>query len=166
MYRIGDMVMHPSAGVCKIEDIREECFSAAGPKRYYILKPVYENGRSTIYLPVENLKVKLRKLLSTEDIYELIHSVTLTNTLWVDNDAQRQERFRRVLVQGDQAQIIQLIIEIHEKQKEKQAAGKKLHMADGKILQEAEKRIHQEFGYALNLKPDEVAPFIMGELAH
>ena len=37
-------------------------------------------------------------------------------------------------------------------------------MADSRIMQEAEKMIHQEFAYSLNLDIDEVASYIMEEL--
>ena len=49
-------------------------------------------------------------------------------------------------------------------QEEKKKTGKKLHMADGRIMQEAEKMIHQEFAYSLKLDIDEVASYIMNEL--
>ena len=42
--------------------------------------------------------------------------------------------------------------------------GKKFHIADERIMREAEHKLHGEFAYVLNIKLDEVVPFIMGEL--
>lgn len=164
MYQIGDMVMHPGAGVCRVEDIKALNFARTGSKMYYILKPIYESKQTTIYIPTDKSKIKLRKLPSAEDIHKLINSVSTKNKLWTDNNTQRHDMFLQVLHSGKQSDIIQLIIEIHEKEKEKQLEGKKLHVADERILREAEKLIHQEFAYSLQLKPEDVAPFIMGEL--
>lgn len=164
MYKIGDMLMHPGSGVCRVEDIKNMSFTSEGSKDYYVLKPVYGGGSTTIYVPVDHKNIKLRKLLSEEDIHRLIGSVSSVPTLWTDNDAKRKEVFSQALHSGDSAEIIKLIIEIHKKQEEKQASGKKLHQADSKVLAEAEMLIHQEFAYALDLKPEEVAPFIMKEM--
>lgn len=163
MYEIGNIVVHPGVGVCKIHDIRTEQFSDLQPKLYYILKPVYENG-STVYTPVDSDKITLRRMLTESDVYELIHSVSTEQPLWVDNDAQRQTSFTEILRGGDDRKLIQLVVEIHRKILEKQSEGKKLHIADKRILMEAEKILHQEFAYSLKLKLDEVAPFIIKEL--
>lgn len=158
--------MHPGSGVCKIEAIKGIAFTADSDdkKDYYVLKPVYGGESTTIYVPVGQSKINLRKLLSEKDIIELIHSVHEDPPLWDDNDVRRKEIFSQVLHSENHAKIIQLIIELHKKREEKQAAGKKLHASDARTLEEAEKLIHQEFAYSLNLKIDEVAPFIRNEL--
>lgn len=163
MYEVGNIVMHPNAGVCRISDIRSEEFSDIQPRLYYVLKPVYEN-ESTVYTPVDSEKVSLRRLLSREDIYRLVQSVSLDEPLWIDDDAQRQTAFSKVLKSGDHRSIIQLIVEIHKNKEAKQQSGKKLHLADEKALREAERLIYQEFAYALELPQSEIAPFIMREL--
>lgn len=163
MYEVGNIVMHPSAGVCKISDICSEEFANIPAKSYYVLKPVYENG-STIYTPVDSDKVCLRRLLSCEDIYRLIHSVSVTEPLWKEDRAQRQAIFSQVLKSGDHRSLIQLIIEIHKKKEEYQGCGKRLHLPDETALKEAERLIHQEFAYALDLQPSEIAAFVMQEL--
>lgn len=162
MFKVGPMIMHPNAGVCKIEDIRLENFISE--QMYYVLKPVYEKSNTKIYVPVENTKITLRKLLTRDDIKELIHNVTLDEELWVENNSRRNEKFNAILCNGNHSEIIGLIIEIHVKQEEKKKLNKKLHMTDIRTMQEAEKMIHQKFAYALNLKIDEVAPYLMNEL--
>lgn len=163
MFQIGDNVMHPGVGVCCIGDIREENFSDQ-KQLYYVLKPLYENANSTIYVPVDSNKIVLRKLLSEDEVKELIHAVNLDQPLWIENDNKRNEKFHTILKSLDHLKIIQLIIEIHNKQIEKKNTGKKLRMADLKAMQEAEKLIHQEFAFALKLEVDEVASYVMKEL--
>lgn len=163
MYKQNDIVMHPGAGVCRIEAVREETFTRE-PRLYYVLRPMYENNATTIYVPVDSDKIQLRKLLSREEIVDLIHSVSLDTPLWIDNPSARREAFAELLHQGDHAVLIRLIAELHAHQNNTVAAGRKFHAADEKILHEAEKRIHQEFAHTLNLEVDEVAPFIMQEL--
>lgn len=162
MFKVGNMVIHPNAGVCCIEDIRLEKFIEE--QMYYVLKPIYDNSHSKIYVPVENPKIHLRKVLSKDDINQMIKNVSLQQQLWVENDSKRNEIFNKVLQSGQHTDIIQLIVEIHMKQLEKRAQNKKLHIADLKIMNLAEKMIHEEFAYALDLNVEDVAQYIMQEL--
>lgn len=163
MYQVNDMVMYAGSGVCRIDDISRRTFYGGEEKLYYILKPVYETA-STVYVPVNNEKAKMRRLLTEKDIRKLIQSVPDCGTLWLDDDRTRQERFGQILRSGNHVQMIKLIVELHEKRQEKKQLGKKLRAADEKVLQEAEKFIHEEFGYAMKLMPEKVAPFIMEQL--
>lgn len=62
--------MYGNSGVCQIIDIRPEKF---GEKEilYYILKPA-DNDKSTIYCPVDNNKIQMRKLLTIEEIHDIL----------------------------------------------------------------------------------------------
>ncbi len=163
MFKCGDTVMHPGMGVCKIEEIKKQTIMKK-TQEFYILKPVYENEKTTIYVPVNSDKIGLRRLLTQEDIKEILKSLPNARSLWVDNDAKRKEVFTQVLKSGDHVSIMELIKELYEHKLEKQSAGKRLHISDEKILQEAERLIHQELAFTMNIKPDEVSDFIVGQL--
>ena len=60
--------------------------------------------------------------------------------------------------------IIKLIKTLYLKKQEKAKEGKKLMIGDEKLMQEAEKILHQELALILDIKPEEVAPFITSEL--
>lgn len=47
MFASGDTVMHPTEGVCLVEDVRTLQFGAA-PQPYYVLHPTGEKGSSTL----------------------------------------------------------------------------------------------------------------------
>ena len=52
MYKIGDIFLYGSNGVCKITDIKSEKF-ARETKTYYILSPFFDS-KETIFVPVDN----------------------------------------------------------------------------------------------------------------
>lgn len=164
MFENGQIVMHPTSGVCKVEGITTKNITRTEKYDYYVLKPVYDIGSTTIFLPVGNNKVGVRTLLSAEEIREIINSVDMNTTLWIDNDQQRIESFHEILKSGDQKKIIKLIAELHQNEEKRLSSGKKLRIADSKILKEAEKIIHEEFAYALGLSLEETAPYIMKQL--
>lgn len=164
MFKTGDMVMHPGAGVCRIDSITEESFGGTTPRKYYVLKTVYDNSPTVIHLPVDSDKIKLRKLLTCDDIRSIIHSVSVTEPFWIENSSERKEAFVRILQEGDYSKMLRMICEIHLQKSEKEKSGKKLYVSDSKVLQAAERIIHQEFAHILEIPPDEVADFIKKEL--
>ncbi len=163
MYAAGDMVMHAGTGVCKIDEIRKENFGGNGGEEYYVLRPVYEN-KSTIFVPVEKGDGRIRNLLSEEEIYTVLDSVPECDTIWVNDDNIRREKFSKVLHADNRANVIKLISELHEKRVEIGKKGKRLHFADQHVLEEAEKIVNQEVAYVFHLDIKDVPTFIMNRL--
>ncbi len=162
MFNVNDTIMYGSQGVCRILDIREESFSGT-PKLYYVLEPVYD-ANSTIYCPVDSDKISLRKLLSLAEIYELIKLMPDTETSWIENDHERKEKFSTIVKEGDHQQLILLIKTLYFNRQSKLDAGKKPHAIDERLMKDAEHILYTEFAHVLQIKPEEVLPFITGQL--
>lgn len=162
VFCVDDIVMYGNTGVCRVEDIRTENFSQK-ECLYYILKPV-ASEHSTVYCPVNNDKIKMRKLLSKEEIDTLIQLTSDTEAVWIENDSERKERFSAVLREGEPEGLIRLLKTLHFHQEEKIKEGKKFHASDEKIMREAEKILHGEFAQVLHISEEEVVPFIMEKL--
>ena len=74
----------------EVSYIRDEKLS--GMRRtYYVLLPVEDNGKSTTYVPVDAPKSPIRKLLTEEQIREVIHISMNETTDWIDNNKIHQE---------------------------------------------------------------------------
>lgn len=162
MFQTGDTIVYGNSGVCRITDIREETF---GPVRrtYYVLSPVYD-GNSTIYCPVDQQKIPLRPLLTDEEIHGLIREMPAADDTWIDDDLQRRERFADMLKSGDRAQMVSLIKTLYLHRREKSEAGKKLHLADERVMRDAERLLYEEFGHVLGIRPTDVVDYIRDQL--
>lgn len=163
VFSVGDTVMHPSEGVCTIEELRPMALSSA-QRTYYILKPATEKSSSTVYLPVARGNTVLRRLLSKADILDLIQRSREHAGLWIADSKQRKEAFTRILSEGNYARIIRMMQEIHEERTRRIQEGKKACAADEAILAEAERLLHQEFSYVLHMTLEETAAFVRAEL--
>ena len=95
MFASGDTVMHPTEGVCLVEDVRTLQFGSA-PQPYYVLHPTGEKASSTVYLPVFRGDSVLRRLLSREDILRLIHESADYDGLWIEDGRLRKEALQRL----------------------------------------------------------------------
>lgn len=163
MFNAGDTVMHPTEGVCRVEDVRTLQFGAV-PQPYYVLHPTGEKASMTVYLPVSRGDGVLRRLLSRQDILRLIHESAGYAGLWIEDSRLRKEAFQKILEEGNYAKIIRMILELHQARLRRQSEGKKPCAADEALLAQAERLVHQEFSCVLNLSPQETVSFIRREL--
>ncbi|MDD3222526.1 MAG: CarD family transcriptional regulator [Clostridia bacterium] len=160
MFQVNDMVLYGSNGVCELVDIDErDC----GGKlvKYYILKPIYASN-STVFVPVNNPKLtsKMRHVLTKEEITQMIHSIPDSDREWITDERTRKEKFRDIVSRADTYELIQLIEALLKHQKEAVERGKKLHIADERMLREAEKMICDEFAYVLGIAQEDVPNYI------
>lgn len=165
MFSAGQFVVYGSTGVCKIEDIRKESF-AGQSRSYYILKPAYSNN-STIYAPVGNSESKMKETISRQEINSLIELMTDCDSVWIEDDNERKEKYTAIIKSGDHKRLVVMLKTLHLKQKEKVRIGRKFHSADEKIMKEGEKILFEEFALALELMPNDIPEYIrsrVGEL--
>ena len=164
MYQINDTVLYGINGVCRIENITEETI---GNRKalYYMLKPVY-NDSSTIFVPLENSELtgKMRRILSASEIYSIIRSMPEEEPIWNDDEGERNAMYREILKSGDCVKIVRLIKTLYFHKQKQINNKKKLHVADEKIMKEAEKILYEEFAYVLDIKPDQVVSFITEQI--
>lgn len=160
MFQVNDMVLYGTNGVCKLVDIDvRDC--GGRMVEYYILKPIYALN-STVFVPVNNEKLtsKMRYVLTKEEIDEKIRLIPESSPGWIDDERTRKERFKDIVSRADTFELIQLIKTLLEHQEAVMARGKKLHVADERMLQEAEKMICDEFSYVLGISKEEVPSYI------
>ncbi len=163
MFKVNETVVHSGLGICTVSEIRKMKVGNNPLRDFYVLKPVYENSATKIFIPIDS-NIPLRYPLNSDKIKEILSEVNSEGTLWNENDALRKIKFNEIIKSGDHRKIIKLICELHEKKIEKESCGKKLHMSDEKALLEAERLIHGELAYSMQIEPENVAAYIMNEL--
>ncbi len=160
MFEIGNVVIHSGMGVCRITEIKEEQIAKA-LRKFYVLSPLYENTSTKIFIPTDKAEMLLRLPLTKADVLSALNAAQAEPTLWDEQDNLRKEKFTAIIKSADHAKIIHLLKELHEKRREKESIGKKLRISDEKLLCEAERIIHQELAYTMNIAIDEIRDFIM-----
>jgi len=163
MFQANDYVIYGTSDVCRIVDIRKEQFAGCESDKYYVLKPVY-TGNSTIYAPVDKSDEKMRRILTAGEVYKLIGEMPDEKDTWIDDDQLRKEKFNGIIKKGDRSDLVKLIKTLHNKRKELLENGRKFHITDEAVMKEAEKLLYHEFALILDIKPEDVAPFVLGEI--
>ena len=155
MFKVDDVIVYSTQGVCRIEGVEEKTVSGT-KKNYFVLKPVNDNG-STMFVPTDNPQAlkKMRRLLTESEILKLIDSMPEEQTVWIENDNDRKEHYKKILASGDHVELIKMIKAIYAHKKECEAKGKRLHMTDEHFFKDAEQNLYNEFQYVLKIKSKE-----------
>lgn len=151
MFQVNDVIIYGAQGVCEITGTEEKSVSGV-KKNYFVLKPVNDKG-STIFVPTDNELVlkKMRRLLTKDEIHQLIDSMPKENAVWVENENERKELYKNILANGDHLELIKMIKAIYAHKKEREAEGKRLHMSDERFFKDAEQILYNEFQYVLDI---------------
>lgn len=166
MFKVNDIIIYGAQGVCEIVAIEEKSISV-GKRKYFVLRPINDQG-STIYVPADNSSVlkKMRRLLTVSEINDLIDAMPGEKTVWIDNVNERKECYKKLLTSGDRSALIQMIKTLYAHKKEREAAGKRLHMMDEHFFKDAEQILYNEFQYVLKLNSkDDLMEYILTRLS-
>jgi CarD family transcriptional regulator len=165
MYEIGDYIIYSNHGVCRVEDIGSLDISGIDKSvECYTLQPVFSKS-STLYTPVDNDKVSMRKVISNEEAKELIEQIPDIPVLWVENDKQREEAYKQALKDRDCLDWARIIKTLYIRKQERIAQGKKLTFTDEKYLGIAEDCLYGELSIVMDMDKDEIELLINERLA-
>lgn len=164
MYEIGNNVIYKNDGVCKITKIIFRTFKNREIE-YYVLNPVH-NSNAEILIPKNNpdLVGKMRKVLTKDEIIQIIEAMPDEEDIWISDENNRKERYREILTSGDRTELVKLIKTLYVHKQNQKQCGRRLHLTDERFLRDAEKMLYDEFAFVLEIEPDEVLGFISSKL--
>ena len=164
MFHKSDTILYGTDGICVIEEIATRTFCGK-TQEYYVLRPVY-GGQSTIYVPTSNekLRARMRRLLSADEVYAIIHAMPQEEPLWIEDEPARKQAYAQILHSGDRKAMVRLIKTLYLRQKKLKATGRKFHACDERFMKEAEKILYTEFAHVLQMEPSQIPPFIQQQL--
>ena len=157
MYKVNDAVIYASYGVCIVKSIENRDFTGKDVE-YYILQPVSDQ-KSTFYVPTDR-EDKLKRVLSRQEVSDLISDMPQEECQWISDDYQRKEAFRKVIEGGDRHQLISMIKAIYLHRQQLSQTTRKLHSTDERFLSDAEGILYDEFAYALEIPREKVPDYI------
>ncbi len=159
MFNSGEYVVYGSGEICCIEEITERCFDGVNKIKYYKIAPK-EYRNSSYYVPVANAEKEIRRLLTKEEILEIIDSIPQAEAVWYSDRNERKSYFESVLHGDDFSRLVGMIKAIYEERMKRSNDGKKLIASDERAFSAAEHIIHGEFAFVLGMSESEVTEFI------
>ena len=164
MFKVGDVVKYGTNGICKVTDIAVRDFLGAETE-YYELKTT-TGFESTFYVPTQNeaLTSKMQHLLSKEEAVRIIGEINDKSIDWIEDDKKRAAVYGTLLKSNDRRDLLRLTGLLYMKKQELEEKGRKFHISDERIMNEAERIIADELSAVFGIKKSEVPAFILGIL--
>ena len=160
MYDIGDYVVYGHNGICRVEDITNPGFSGVDKdKKYYVLQPLNTKG-SRIYSPVNNKKVLIRSVMTSEEAEKFIEEIPMVEVLWIGNEKMREESYKAAMLTCEPVEWVKIIKTLYLRGKDRIRQGKKITATDERYLKLAEESLYSELAFALDKQKEEMEAYI------
>lgn len=165
MFEKGEYVVYGSKGVCRIQDISHVDIPGVDHNRlYYIMHPV-QNSEQTVYLPTDSHKAIIRKVMTPEEAKRLIHDIPSIENLEVPSEKQREASYKAALHACNSRSWISILKTLHQRKKERLAAGKKITALDERYMRVAEQELYGELSIALGIEKENMHDYIQEHMA-
>lgn len=165
MYKINDLIIYGSAGVCRVKDIKKSDLMGSGTKQLcYVLEPIYHDY--VISTPVENKKVFTRPILTKKEAEQLIESIPQIDAEAYHNSVLRQleAHYKTFLDTHDCTEILKLILSLYSKKKEIEEQNRKFGQIDERFLRQAEDLLFGELSASLDIPRDKTVEYVKSRL--
>lgn len=158
--QIGELVVHGTAGVCRVEgETRLDGMEGT----YYVLSPLYVKD-ATFYTPMNGGKVKLRPVMSRADALRLINEIPSIEPVVFRGMNEQKLRSAEILKSGDSHQLVSLTKTIYAHRQRRSSMGKKIGSNDAATLKKAETLLFGELATALEMPFEEIPGYVGHQL--
>ena len=160
MFEKGQLIMCGGHGVCRVVSITDNPVDRRDKvRKYYVLEPLFEKA-STIYTPVDNDKVIMRRVMTKEEAEELTKRVTEIDTVWIQEEKNREQMYKEAIRTYDCRSLVQVIKTLYMRKQNRIQEGKKVLSSDEQYLRKAEELLYSEMSVALSIPRQEVETYI------
>lgn len=165
MFHVGEFIVYGINGICRVEEIGPSPYDKSDPRTYYKLIPLNNTMSSSIYTPVDNERVPMRRLMTREEIAALIRSIPGIETLSVPIEKQRREIYRATIGELLPEGYVRVIKTVRRRREELAAAHKHFPVTDLEYGRLAKHLLHSECAHVLGLSENEIEDYIVAQLA-
>lgn len=164
MFQVGDRVVYGIHGVCDVKDLEEKTVDRKKVS-YLVLEPLGQLG-SRYLVPIHNAAAmaKLRKMLTKEEMEELLSSPEVRQDCWIRDESQRKQTYRELIGSGDRQKLMAMIHALYLHKKQQAELGRKVHLCDDNFLRDAEKLLCGEVAIVMGLEADQARQFVRSKL--
>ena len=160
MYQVGDCVVKAYTGVCRIEEITHpEGMDVDKDKLYYRLTPMSDN-KMKIFVPVDTQAKGFRRVLSSEEAWEVIHRIPEIEEVRIDNEKQREQKYKEAIRDSNPEMLVSIIKTMYKRKLARTAQGKKSTAMDERYFKLAEEYLYSELAFALGRNKNEMCKLI------
>ncbi len=147
MCQVEDVILYRGTGVCEITALTEKRFGDQ-TQECYALVPLYLNNL-TIFVP-HALENRMQPVRNADDILDSLDSMAELETLWIPDVHARRRKYREILLDGTQEEILQILKTLYFAKQRRQFRGQKggLCVSDDHLFHDCKRILAEELSYA------------------
>lgn len=154
MFQKGEYIIYGSNGVCEVQDYLN-AEEEEEKRTYYVLAPMRSKG-STIFSPVDNQKVLMRKVMTRDEADALLKGIPEYEDMVIRDSRTQEQQYKEILQSCNSTDSLRLIKALYTRKRQREAAGRRITAIDEKYLFLAKDCLLNELSIALDLDVDEV----------
>lgn len=160
MFKVGDLVVYGSTGVCRILDIKPYDGVGEEGQLYYYLEPLYQN--CMIYIPVETDQVSMRPIISKQEAERLMEMLpTIQVTIYNHRSVNALENMYKECIQSYNCMTLaKLTKSLYAKRQALSRENRKLGVLDERYMKKAEDLLFGELAAALEIPKEQMFDYI------
>jgi CarD family transcriptional regulator len=164
MFEIGEHIVYGTSGICRVEEICSSPYDKNDTRTFYLLIPVHNPMGSTIYTPVDNDRVPMRRLMTREEIDTLIDAIPGIDLVQVPAEKQRREIYRTTVYALRPEGYVSVMKTVSRRREELAAARKHFPVSDMEYGRLARHLLYSEFAHVLGMSEDSIEGYIADKL--
>ena len=160
MFEIGNYVVNPSNGICRIADIVQLDFQEdSNARQYYLLVPT-QNEEAKVYISMNGAEKRIREVMSSNEAWETIESMTDIRPVQIENDRMREQYYKDAINSCEMCKLIGAAKTMYGRRMKRDQEGKKLTAVDERYSKLVENAIYSELAFALGKSQSEMPELI------
>ena len=160
MYSVGEFVVKPNTGICKIDEIVMMSLGGSEEKPYYVLFPI-DNEKSKIFVSADADRKRLRLAMTKEEAAAFLDEVPAMQEISVPSDKLREQQYKEAFRTNEAKELVGVIKHLYARTKKRIAIGKKITSTDERYYRQAEKALYSELAFSLGTEFSEIQKKIM-----
>ena len=164
MFEIGEHIVYGTNGICRVEEICPSPYDKNDVRNFYLLIPVHNPMGSTIYTPVDNDRVPMRRLMTREEIDALIAAIPQIELVEVPIEKKRREIYRSTIGALRPEGYVSVMKTVNRRREELIAARKHFPVSDVEYGQLAKHLLYSECAHVLGIAEEGMEAYIAQRL--
>ncbi len=160
MFEVGDYIIYGNNGVCKITNVGPMDMPGVPKTRlYYTMTPCYIRD-SSIFTPVDNDRVVMRKVMSRQEAEKFLETAEDIAKLDIKEEKHREQEYKAAILTCDPTVLVGIIKTIQDRMQDRIAEGKKVTASDTKYIHIAEDSLYGELAISFDMEKDDVKAYV------
>ena len=164
MFQRDEYVFYESGGICRISDIQMSPLEGMPADReYYVMQSIHDRN-GVMYIPVDNDKVFLRRLLNREEAEALILQIPSVDAIQEPNAKLLRTKYQEAMHTHEPLEWVRVIKTVYLRTSGDAYRAQRLSETERSMSDTAKRYLYTELALALGREASEMEAYITDQI--